>query len=137
MKVEPYLNFEGRCEEALAFYKKAVGAEVGQVLRFKDSPEPCDPSMVPPGNENKVMHCDFRIGDATLMASDCNCSGKPTFAGVSLTITASDPDHAQRLFAALSEGGQVQMPLTKTFFSPSFGMLADRFGVPWMVYTLP
>jgi PhnB protein len=137
MIVQPYLNFEGRCQEALDFYRQAIGAEVDCVMRFSESPEPCDPNMVPPGNDDKVMHSSFRVGDSTIMASDCGCTGKPNFAGISLSITAADPDHAARLFNALADGGQVQMPLTKTFFSPSFGMVADRFGVSWMIYVAP
>jgi PhnB protein len=134
MIAQPYLNFDGRCEEALNFYRQAIGAETTMLLRMKDSPEPCDPSMMPPGSENKVMHCSFKIGESTLMASDCSCAGTTKFEGFSISLTAADPDHAAKLFAALSDGGQVQMPLGKTFFSPSFGVLVDRFGLSWMVY---
>lgn len=130
MQVLPYLFFDGRCEEALEFYRQALGAEVEMMMRFQENPEP---TMTPPGSEEKVMHASFRIGDTLLMASDGNCGGKPTFQGVSLTITAADVAEAERLFAALSDGGQVQMPLAETFFSPRFGMVADRFGVSWMV----
>jgi PhnB protein len=137
MNVQPYLFFNGRCEEALAFYKKSLGAEVEMMMRFSESPEPCDPKMVPPGSENKIMHATFRVGDATLMASDGGCSGPTKFEGVSLSLTVPNPEAAAKLFAALGDGGQVQMPLTKTFFSPSFGMVADRFGVSWMVYVTP
>ena len=137
MNVQPYLFFDGRCEEALEFYRKTLGAEVTMLMRFSESPEPCDPGMVPPGSENKVMHASFRVGDATLMASDGNCTGQPKFAGVSLSLTVANADAAKRLFTALGDGGQVQMPLAKTFFSPSFGMVADRFGVSWMVYVAP
>jgi PhnB protein len=133
MQVQPYLFFDGRCEEALEFYKKAVGAKVEMLMRFKDSPEPPQPGMHPPGSENKVMHASLRIGETTLMASDGHCKGKPSFQGFSLSITAADDSGAERLFAALGNGGQVQMPLTKTFFSSRFGMVADRFGVGWMV----
>ena len=133
MRVEPYLFFEGRCEEAIEFYKRALGAEVTALMRYKDSPEPPPPGKVPPGSDNKVMHANFRIGDATVMASDGLCSGKPSFQGFSLTLNAANEAEAERWFNALADGGQVQMPLTKTFFSPRFGMLADRFGVSWMV----
>jgi len=102
-------------------------------MRYKDSPEPPQPGMVPPGSENKIMHASLRIGDTTVMASDGHCKGKPSFQGFSLSITAADEAQAERVFAALGDGGQVQMPLTKTFFSPRFGMVADRFGVSWMV----
>jgi PhnB protein len=133
MQVQPYLFFDGRCEEAIEFYRKALSAKVERLLRFKDSPEPPQPGRVPPGAENKVMHASFRIGDTTLMASDGQCMGKPKFEGVALSLTAANVAEAERLFAALSEGGQVQMPMTKTFFSDRFGMVADRFGVSWMV----
>jgi PhnB protein len=135
MQVQPYLFFEGRAEEAIEFYKKALGAKVEAIIRMKDSPEPPPPGMVPPGSENKVMHSAFRIGDTTVMASDGRCSGKPSFQGVSLSINAANEAEAKRLFDALADGGQVHQPLTKTFFSPSFGMLADRFGVNWMINT--
>jgi PhnB protein len=135
MQVQSYLNFNGRCEEALEFYRKALGAEVTMLMRFKDMPDPKLPSMV--GSENKVMHARFRVGDTTLLASDGQCTGKPTFSGMSLSMTADNVAAAERLFAALADGGQVQMPLAKTFFSPRFGMLADRFGVSWMIYVEP
>ncbi len=132
--VQPYLFFDGRCEEALEFYRRALGAEVTTLIRFKDSPEPPQPGACPPGSGDKVMHASFKLGEATLMASDGRCQGKPNFEGFSLSLTVPDETQAQRLFAALGEGGQVQMPLTKTFFSPRFGMIADRFGVSWMIY---
>ncbi|HEV8440484.1 MAG TPA: VOC family protein [Methylomirabilota bacterium] len=133
MQIQAYLFFDGRCEEALEFYRKALGAEVTMLARFKDSPEPPPPGTVPPGSENKVMHATLRIGDATVMASDGRCTGRPSFQGFSLSITVPDEAKAEKLFASLAEGGQVQMPLTKTFWSPRFGMVADRFGVPWMI----
>jgi PhnB protein len=133
MKVQPYLFFDGRCEEAVAFYRSALGAQVEMLMRFKDSPEPHQPGMVPPGSEDKVMHTSFRIGETTVMASDGRCMGQPSFQGFALSPSVSNETEAERLFNALGEGGQVQMPLTKTFFSPSFGMVADRFGVPWMI----
>jgi PhnB protein len=133
MQVEPYLFFNGRCEEALEFYRSALGAKVTALMRYKDSPDPIEPGMIPPGSENKVMHANLSIGEAQIMASDGNCSGQPAFQGFSLTITVADAAEADRVFAALAEGGQVQMPLTRTFWSPRFGMLADRFGVGWMV----
>ena len=133
MNVEPYLFFEGRCEEAVEFYRRALGAEVTALMRYKDSPEPPPPGKVPPGSDNKVMHANFRIGDTAIMASDGLCSGKPNFQGFSLTINAASDTEAEQLFAALSDGGKVQMPMSKTFFSSRFGMVADRFGVPWMI----
>jgi PhnB protein len=134
MQVQPYLFFDGRAEEAIEFYKKALGAKVEALLRWKDCPEkPKDPGMIPPNSDNKVMHAAFRIGDAVVMASDGNCQGKPSFQGFSLTLNAANEAEADRLFNALAEGGKVQMPMGKTFFSPRFGMVADRFGVGWMV----
>jgi PhnB protein len=134
MQVQPYLFFDGRCEEAIEFYRSALGAEVVMLMRFKDSPDPPPPGMVPPGGENKVMHAALRVGDAMVLASDGRCSGQPSFQGFALSLTAANEAEANRLFASLAEGGQVQMPLAKTFFSPRFGMVADRFGVSWMVY---
>jgi len=133
MQVQPYLFFDGRCEEAIEFYKTTLGAQVEMMMRFKDSPEPPAPGMCPPGSENKVMHACLRIGEATVMASDGRAQGKPKFEGFALSISAKDDAEAERLFTALAEGGQVEMPLTKTFFSSRFGMLADRFGVGWMI----
>ena len=137
MLLQPYLFFDGRCEEAAEFYRRALGAEVLTLLRHKDCPETPQPGMVPPGSENKVMHMSLRIGDATVMASDGRCGGKPSFQGFSLSLTVRDAAEADRVFAALAEGGQAQMPLGKTFFSPRFGMVTDRFGVSWMVIVLP
>ncbi len=130
MKVETYLFFEGRCEEALEFYRKALGAEVTMLARFKESPEP---EMCQSGAEDKVMHASLRIGNTTVMASDGRCEGHPAFKGFSLSISLTDEVEAEHIFAALSDGGQVEMPLTKTFWSPRFGMVADRFGVSWMI----
>ena len=136
MHIQSYLFFDGRCEEALEFYKKALGAKVEMLMRFKDSP---DQEMCPGGPVagDKVMHAAFRVGDSVVMASDGMNTGKPSFQGFALSITAADQAEAERLFAAVSEGGQVQMPLGKTFFSPAFGMLADRFGVSWMIIVQP
>ncbi|HTQ52084.1 MAG TPA: VOC family protein [Candidatus Acidoferrales bacterium] len=131
--VQAYLFFNGRCEEAIEFYKKALDAEVDMLLRFKESPEPHQPGMVPPGSENKVMHASFRVGDTQIRASDGRCTGKTNFDGFALSLTVSTEAEADRRFTALADGGKVQMPLTKTFFSPRFGMVADRFGVMWMV----
>jgi PhnB protein len=133
MQVQQYLFFDGRCDEAIEFYGKTLGAKVEGLMRYKDSPEPIPPGMLPPGAENKVMHSSFKIGDTTVMASDGNCAGKPSFQGFSLALNARDEAEAKRLFGVLGDGGQVQMPLAKTFFSPAFGMVADRFGVSWMI----
>jgi PhnB protein len=130
----PYLFFDGRCEEAIAFYKKALGAEVEMMMRFKEAPEQPPPGTVPPGSENKVMHACLRINGSSVMASDgCAQQGKPKFEGFSLTVNAKDETEADRMFAALADGGQVQMPLGKTFFAKRFGSVSDRFGVGWMV----
>jgi PhnB protein len=137
MQVQPYLFFDGRCEEAVEFYRRVLGAEVTMLMRFKDSPEPPEQGMVVPGAEDKVMHASLRIGDATLLASDGRCQGRPAFQGFALSLTAPDEAAAERLFASLAEGGEVQMPLAKTFFAARFGMVADRFGVSWMIYVAP
>jgi PhnB protein len=137
MQVQPYLFFDGRCEEAVEFYRRVLGAEVTMLMRFKDSPEPHEPGMVPPGAGDKVMHVSFRIGETTVLASDGRCEGRPSFQGFSLSLTVPNDAEAERLFAALADGGQVQMSLIKTFFASHFGMVADRFGVSWMIYVAP
>jgi PhnB protein len=136
MAIEPYLFFNGCCEEAIEFYKKALGAEVLMLMRYKESPEPPPPGMVPAGWDNKIMHSSLRIGNANLMASD-GCSEGPSFKGFSLSLTVANEAEASRIFGALAEGGQVQMLLGKTFWSPCFGMVGDRFGVGWMVSVTP
>jgi PhnB protein len=133
MRVQPYVFFEGRCDEALDFYRRALGAEVLMLMRYKDSPEAAPPGKLPPGAEEKVMHASFRVGETIILASDGRCQGRPAFQGFSLVLTVPDDAQAERLFAALSDGGQVQMPLGKTFFSSRFGMVTDRFGVLWMI----
>lgn len=138
MLVQPYLFFDGRCEEALNFYKKALGAKVTALMRFSDSPVPPSPDMCAGGDiaamdMSKVMHANLEIGDTQIMASDGMAQGKAEFKGFSLSISASSDAEAQRLFKALGEGGQVQMPMAETFFASAFGMVADRFGVSWMV----
>jgi PhnB protein len=130
MQTQPYLFFDGRCEEAIDFYRKALGAEVGMLMRWKDCPEKT-PGMTQP--DDKVMHATIKIGDATVMASDGECKGNPTFQGFSLALDANSDAEAERLFNALGEGGQVRMPLTPTFFASKFGMVADKFGVSWMI----
>ena len=137
MQVQPYLFFNGRCEEAIEFYRGALGAKVEMLMRHKDSPEPHAPGTLPPGSENKVMHASFRIGDTTVMASDGHPGeqGHPRFEGFSLSIAVPTDTEAKRLFNALSDGGVVHQPLIATFFSSQFGMVADRFGVLWMVLT--
>jgi len=130
MQVQPYLSFEGRCDEAIEFYKKSIGAKVEMLMRFKDAP---DQSMISPGSADKVMHASLRAGDATLLMSDGRCTGSPNFHGIALALSASTDADAERIFNALVEGGKVNMPMTKTFFSSRFGMLSDKFGVGWMV----
>ena len=134
MQIQPYLFFEGRAEEAAEYYKRQLGAQVEMLMRNKDAPEKPPPGMLPPNSENKVMHMALKIGGSTVLGSDGNCGGKPNFQGFSLSLTVRDEAEATKVFSALADGGQVRMPLTKTFFSPSFGMLADKFGVGWMVY---
>lgn len=136
MHVQPYLFFEGRTEEAIEFYKEALGAKVEMLMRFKDSPDKSNPACIPV-NENLIMHSCFRIGDTAVMASDGMASGKTNFQGFSLSVNAKDDAEADRMFNALAEGGKVQMPLAKTFFASRFGMVADKFGVGWMVIAAP
>ncbi len=135
MPVQPYLFFEGRCEEALDYYRKALGAEVKMLLRYADGPQSSSggSSMLPPGSEKKVMHSEFRISDTTLMAADGFCSGKPNFQGFSISLAPSSDAEAKRLFDALADGGEVRQPLIETFFASTFGMVTDRFGLKWMV----
>ena len=133
MRVEPYLFYNGRCEEAIEFYKRALGAEVAMLMRMKEAPPDAGPGGVPPGSDNKIMHASVKIGEASLMMSDGQCKGQPEFKGFSLSLDATDEADAKRLFNALADGGTVHLPLTKTFFSPSFGMVGDRFGVSWMI----
>ena len=133
MSVTPYLVFNGRCEEAIDFYKKALGAEVGMMMRVKDSPEQPPPGRLPPGSDNKIMHASLRVNGTSVMASDGCAQGGPKFEGFSLSLDAKNEAEADRMFAALSDGGQVGMPLGKTFFAKRFGMVTDRFGVGWMV----
>ena len=131
--IQPYLFFNGNCEQAVEFYRKTLGAEVEMIIRFKDSPEPPPPGMTPPGWENKVMHSSFRVGQTTVMASDgCGPDAKG-FQGFSLSLSVATEAEADRYFNALAADGKVTMPLNKTFWSPRFGMLEDRFGIGWMV----
>ena len=134
MNIQPYLFFDGRCDEAIEFYRRVLGAEVTMLMRFKESP---DPGSVPAGGEDKVMHANLRIGESTVLTSDGHGLGQPSFQGFALSVTADDEAQVERIYAGLADGGQVQMPLAKTFFSPRFGMVADRFGVSWMVYVAP
>ena len=133
MPITPYLFYEGRAEEAIAFYGKALGAETIMLMRNSDSPDKPPPGMLPPGAENKIMHAEIRIGADTLMISDGHCAGAAKFAGFGVSLPVADADQAGRYFNALAEGGEVRMPLGPTFFSPAFGMVEDRFGVLWML----
>ena len=135
MQIQPYLFFDGRAEEAIEFYQKALGAKVEMMMRFKENPDPPQDGCAGPPKDagEKIMHAAFKVGDALVMASDGMCLGKPAFQGFSLTLTVPDEAEADRKFAALAKDDQVQMPLGKTFFSPKFGMVADKFGVSWMV----
>ena len=137
MRVQPYLIFDGRCEEALNFYTSALGAKVESLMRFKDSPLPREADARPPGSDDKIMNASFKLGDSVVMASDGPCRGHPEFKGVSLSITLPDAAQANRIFAALAEGGEVLMPMTETFFAQRFGMVADRFGLSWLVRAAP
>ena len=133
MNAQPYLFFEGRAEEALAFYTKAFNTSVSALMRYSEAPDKPPPGMLPPGTDNKVMHASFKVGGTEVMLSDGMCSGKPSFSGFSLAVDTADEATARRIFDALADGGQVTMPLGKTFWSPLFGMVTDRYGVGWMV----
>jgi PhnB protein len=135
--IQPYLFFNGNCEQAIEFYRNGLGAEVEMMMRYKDSPEPPPPGRVPPGFENKIMHTSFRVGETTLMASDGCSAEKANFQGFSLSLSVANEAETDRVFTALADGGQVRMPLTKTFWSPRFGMVEDRFGVVWMITVAP
>jgi len=130
--IHPYLFFGGRCEEAMTFYKKALGLEVRMMMRFNQSPDPIPPSMLQPGFENKIMHADVSIQGIPLMMSD-GSNDKSKFDGFRLAISFSTEAEARKVFAALADEGSVMMPLSKTFWSPCFGMLTDKFGLGWMV----
>ena len=132
MNIEPYLSFEGRCQEAIDFYSKALGAEVIMLMRFKEAP-PEVVGQMSPGSADKVMHAALRIGGSTVLASDGHCTGKGTFQGISLSLTAKNEAEAKKCYDALAEGGQATLPLHQTFFARSFGMVTDRLGVQWMV----
>ncbi len=136
MLVQPYLFFNGRAEEAIEFYRTALGAKVGMMLRFKESPDAPPPGMPTP-EPDKIMHASFQVGDSVVMASDGCGEGASDFKGISLSLTAKEPAEAGRLFEALARGGKVEMPMTETFFSPSFGVVVDKFGVSWMVLAEP
>ena len=137
MQIHPYLFFDGRCEEAVEFYRAALGAKVTMMMRYKESPEPPPPGMVPPNWDNKIMHASLTIDDAMVMASDGCGSDELRHNGFSLSLSVKDAAGADRAFDALAAGGKVDMPLGKTFWSPRFGMLTDKFGVQWMVNVVP
>jgi PhnB protein len=134
MNIQPYLCFNGRCDEAIAHYKNVLGAQGDQILRFKQGPpDACDEGSIPPNWENKVMHTQVKIGESIVMMSDGNSAEPAKFDGISLTLQVADEAEANRIFSGLGEGGQTIMPLGETFFSPCFGMTTDKFGVTWMV----
>ena len=136
MQVQPYLFFDGRCEEAIEFYKQALGVKVQMTMRFNESPDKPPPGCAP-SDPNKIMHACLTIGDAQVMMSDGLANGTPEFKGFSLSLSAKDEADANRMFAALGVGGQVRMPLGETFFAERFGMVADKFGVGWMIIAGP
>jgi PhnB protein len=132
MNVQPYLSFEGRAQEAIDFYKSAIGAKVDMVMHYKEAP-PDMQAQMSPDSKDKIMHAAFRIGDTQVLASDGRCTGKASFTGIALTLNAANNAEAEKLFGALTNGGQVTMPMSETFFAHRFGMCADKFGVGWMV----
>lgn len=133
MQLTPYLFFNGRCEEAIEFYKSALGAKVDMLMRFSESPEQSKNPECVPSDPNKIMHASWRVGDAVMMGSDGITGDKPEFKGFALSLTAKSEAEAKTMFEALAKGGKVTQPLVKTFFSPAFGMLQDRFGIGWMI----
>ena len=133
MQIQPYVFFDGSCEQALQFYQRAVGAKVEMLMRYKENPQPSPEFRLPPGYDDKVMHSSLRIGDSVVMAADDCMGNAKSSSGFSLSLTAADAAEAKRCFDALADGGQVTMPLSKTFWSAAFGMLRDRFGIHWMV----
>lgn len=137
MKAEAYLFLEGRCEEAIAFYRRALGADVEMMMRFDESPDPPPPGMLPPGSGRKIMHASLRVGETLVMLSDGMCGGTASFSGFAVSVSVATEAEADRMFGALGEGGTVRMPIGPTFWSPRFGMVADRFGVMWMVNCSP
>ncbi|NKB46509.1 MAG: VOC family protein [Legionellales bacterium] len=130
--IQPYLFFNGCCEEALEFYKTVLNAEIEMLMRFNESPEPIPTDELPTGFNNKIMHASFKVGDATVMASDGYQEGS-NFAGFSLALTFATVQEVQRVFHLLADGGEVQMPLAETFWSALYGSVTDRFGINWMV----
>ncbi len=132
MHLQPYLYFNGRCEEAINFYKTALGAKVNMMMRFRECP-PSQEMKMQPGVEEKVMHASVKIGDTDVLMSDGRCGGETKFDGFAVSISASSDVEAERIFAAISDGGKVSMPMNSTFFASRFGMANDRFGVAWMV----
>ena len=136
MQIQPYLFMDGRCEEAIEFYKKVFGAEVGMLMRFKEAP-PNDAPACTPASGEKIMHASVTIGESRVMMSDGRNTGAPKFEGFALSVNAKDEADAKRMFDALASGGQVTMPLGKTFFSPCFGMVADKFGMHWIIIVEP
>jgi len=134
MLVQPYLFFNGRCEEAISFYRDTLGAEVVAIMRYKDNPHSPPPGMVPEGWGDKIMHSSLNIGGSNVMASDRPQSAEPGFAGFSLSLSLEDEGKGAKIFAALAEAGQVRMPFEKTFFAKRFGVVADKFGVGWMIH---
>ena len=133
MRVEPYLMLSGRAEDALAFYNQAIGAKTVMVMRFDESPDQNHPMPLPPDWDKKIIHCSMTVGDTLVMMSDGMSAVPKDLSGITLSLTADDEAHANKLFDALSAGGKVFMPLSKTFWSPCFGMTSDKFGVSWMV----
>ncbi|HEX4125838.1 MAG TPA: VOC family protein [Tepidisphaeraceae bacterium] len=137
MHVNPYLSFEGKCDQAIDFYKSAAGAEVSSLMRYKEMPGGCPEGSPSSAHPEKVMHAELKIGDSTILASDGRCTGQPKFEGITLAISVPTDAQGQKIFNGLAAGGKVTMPLGKTFFSSQFGMLQDRFGVGWLVITGP
>lgn len=130
MQINPYLVFNGQCEAAFKFYEKLLGGKITGIMTHANSPMA---NQVPPEWRDKVMHAHMTVGNSVLMGSDAPPQHFQKPQGFSVSIGVKTVEEGERIFKALSENGAVQMPFQKTFWSPGFGMLTDRFGIPWMV----
>jgi PhnB protein len=131
MQIDPYLNFNGNCEEAFHFYEKALGGKIEMLLKYNQAPAGGGPT--PPGFENKVMHVRLSVGQQIIMASDAPPGHFSPMQGFNVSLMFDDKAQAERVFNALADKGKVMMPFAQTFWAEGFGMLTDRFGTPWMV----
>ena len=134
--ITPYLFFNGRCDEAIEFYKAALDAEIEYIMRFDESPEPLPDGTLPPNFDKKIMHATITVRGVKLMVSD-GCAEELEFLGFRLAISEPTEEQARATFRALAESGTVDIPIGPTFWSPCYGMVTDKFGMPWMVSVEP